>query len=125
MTSEFDFDSAAARIKKRDTERHLEREALFKKAVENCKEIVEMIKTEFTPSRIYQWGSLLRPDQFDENSDIDIAVEGLGTAEKFFSMYGKALEIARFKLDIIELEKIDQIDRESIIKRGKLVYERS
>ena len=78
----------------------------------------------YNPRRIYVWGSLLRPESFDENSDIDIAVEKVGSAEKFFALAGDALNLAEFPLNLVELDKIDPLDRQTIITKGKLVYER-
>jgi len=37
---------------------------------------------------------------YDENSDIDIAVEGIIDAEKYFAMLGDAMSLTRFRLDI-------------------------
>lgn len=78
----------------------------------------------YNPRCIYVWGSLLRPERFDENSDIDIAVEGVESAEKFFALAGDALNMVAFPLDLVELDKIAPIDRQAIITKGKLVYER-
>lgn len=51
-----------------------------------------MIIEHFNPVRIYQWGSLLDKKMFTDYSDIDIALEGIGSIE-----------------DIIELEKIERV----------------
>ena len=82
-----------------------------------------MIKR-YNPVKIYQWGSLLKADGFDMNSDIDIAVEGINSTENFFELYGEALSMTNFPIDIVEMEKIDPIHAESIKKHGKVVYEK-
>lgn len=120
-----DFDYAAARefLNTREVFRGIERKKIFDEATANCREIVLMISQIYNPQRIYQWGSLLHEEQFDENSDIDIAVEGLCSAEQFFEMFGLAEKLTRFTLDLVELEKVHPLHVESIKKNGKLVYE--
>ena len=70
-----------------------------------------------------QWGSLLDLEQFDENSDIDIAIEGITEAERYFALLGDAMEMTRFPLDIIQLEKIEPEFAELILLKGKIIYE--
>lgn len=96
---------------------------LAKKAASQAMQIIEMIKSNYNPKRIYQWGSLLVPDQFRDYSDIDIAVEGLEKPEVFFELSKKATSLATFPLDLVELEKIDPLHAEAIRRKGKLVYE--
>jgi predicted nucleotidyltransferase len=73
---------------------------------------------------VYQWGSLIDGSHFSEISDIDIAVEGIRTADKYFALLGDAMVMTEFPLDIVQLEKIDPEFRKQIMIRGKLVYER-
>ncbi|MCX7726831.1 MAG: nucleotidyltransferase domain-containing protein [Chitinispirillaceae bacterium] len=120
----FNWEAAAKNLKRRFTEERKQRLSLYKKATSDCKEIIEMIIKEFNPKRIYIWGSLLDSEKFDQNSDIDIAIEGLKNPKDWFDIVGKAMKITLFPLDIIELENIDPIDRSYILSRGKLVYER-
>ncbi len=119
----FDYKAAAAFLKdKAESEKERDRK-LFLQAEKDAELIIEMIK-EYQPERIYQWGSLLQMDQFDINSDIDIAVEGMDSAEKFFELYGRAVAITDFSLDLVELEKINDVHRKSIRETGRLVYEK-
>ena len=120
----FNYDTAAANLKKRFERRRRKRLMLHKKASRDCAAIINMIIKEFNPFRIYQWGSLLHPERFDENSDIDIAVEGMDSAKDWFAMTGKAMDMTSFPLDIVELENVNPLDRESIVEKGRLVYER-
>jgi predicted nucleotidyltransferase len=80
--------------------------------------------SDLNPHSIHLWGSLLHPEQFDENSDIDIAVEGLDSPSAWFALTGKALAMTNLPLDIVELEYVGPPDRVSIIRKGKLVHER-
>ncbi len=87
--------------------------------------IIQRIINKYDPLRIYQWGSLLHPEDFSEISDIDIALEGIASTEQFFSLLSEADELTDFPLDVVELEKIHPLHAESIRKKGRLVYERS
>ena len=120
----FDTIAAAQNLKRRFEAQRQQRLALHARAVKECDTIVQMIKTDFNPRSMYLWGSLLHPEQFDENSDIDIAVEGLDSASAWFALTGKALAMTNLPLDIVELEYVGPPDRVSIIRKGKLVHER-
>lgn len=85
--------------------------------------IVQMIINRYSPKKIVQWGSLLHSEQFDENSDIDIAVEGILDAARYFALLGDAMEMTRFPLDIVQLEKIEPEFAELILLKGKTIYE--
>ncbi len=96
----------------------------YKKAQTEFRGIVTLIIESYNPKRIYQWGSLLRPEQFSEISDIDMAVEGIDSYETFSRMYGEAEKLSSFPLDLIEIDKIHPLQADSIRERGKVVYER-
>jgi predicted nucleotidyltransferase len=66
----------------------------------------------------------LHPEEFNDLSDIDIAVEGIKSAKKFFNLFGAIEKLTKFPVDLVEIEKIDPLHAESIRKYGKLVYER-
>lgn len=63
---------------------------MWARAASDSRAIIDMIAREYRPSRVYQWGSLLRPERFRDYSDIDIAVEGVADAGTFFRMLGAA-----------------------------------
>jgi len=120
----FDYAAAVANLKRRFEKRRNERLALHEKASRDCAAIVKMIIADYKPTRIYQWGSLLRPEQFDENSDIDIAVEGVSEPGAWFAMLGKAMDMTSFPLDIVDIDKIEPAHVDSIRNRGAIVYEK-
>lgn len=97
----------------------------FDRAQRDFDKIIQIIINKYDPLRIYQWGSLLHPEDFSEISDIDIAVEGIASTEQFFSLLSEADELTDFPLDMIEIDKIHPLHAESIRKKGRLVYERS
>jgi len=102
--------------------RRLERHAA---ALCDAEKIVDRIASEYHPVRIYQWGSLLCPEKFTEYSDIDLAIEGITDAETFFRVLGDAMAMTEFKLDLVQLEKIEPEFAESIRRNGRIVYGRT
>lgn len=96
----------------------------FQNARENFDRIVELLVRKYHPRRIYQWGSLLNRAHFSFISDIDIAVEGITSADTFFAMYGDAEALTSFSLDLVQIEKIDKLHAQSIREKGRIVYER-
>jgi predicted nucleotidyltransferase len=99
-------------------------DARLNEAKRDFEKIVRMIRRKYAPRRIYQWGSLLHPERFTEISDIDIAVEGVGSVESFFALLRDAEALSGFPLDIVEIERIHPLHAESIKKKGKLIYEK-
>ena len=89
----------------------------------DARAIVELIIRQYHPHRVFQWGSLLRPGDFKRYSDIDIAIEGVTDAERFFALLGEAQAMSRFPLDIVQLEKIAPEYADDIRRHGKIVYE--
>ena len=98
---------------------------LAERATDDADAIIAMIVACYRPLRIYQWGSLLRAGGFKPYSDIDIAVEGICEAERFFALLGQAQEMTEFPVDIVQIEKIAPEYAEDIRLHGKLVYERT
>ena len=98
--------------------------ALHEQATEDCESILLMIVKLFDPLRVYQWGSLLRPGQFREYSDIDLAVEGIMSPQAYFDMLEEAQAMTRLPIDIVQMEKILPEFADSIRQYGRIVYER-
>lgn len=120
----FDIKKARDFINKKYNARAKKHKLLFKKAWREFNAIIKMITEKYRPKRIYQWGSLLNEGNFLEISDIDIAVEGIKSPADFFAMYGDALKLSSFPLDIVQIEKIDAIHAKNIRKKGKIIYEK-
>jgi len=116
---------AAAREFLRARSERLAREldARWEAARRDAAAIIAMAAERYRPRRVYQWGSLLDRRRFTALSDIDLAVEGLASAEAFFALARDAEALTRFPLDLVELEKIDPLHAETIRREGKLVHE--
>jgi predicted nucleotidyltransferase len=115
---------AKQHLEQRFQERRLGYSQLHAQAVRDFVAILEMIVRDFHPERVYQWGSVLRPELFRDYSDIDIVVEGITEPQAYFDLLGKAQALTDFPIDLVQLEKIEPEFAESIRKDGKLVYER-
>lgn len=96
--------------------------SLYKKASADAKAMILHIINHYPGVKIYQWGSLLSPDHFDELSDIDIGVEGISSLEMFFKLYKELDDMTDFSLDLVELDKTDSLSRKSILERGRRIY---
>lgn len=112
-------------IRKKQQQRNELLEKRFAIATQDFQKIVEMIISEFSPKRIYQWGSLLNKKHFSEISDIDIAIEGLHDPQVFFNLLSKAMKMTDLPLDIVRMEFIHELHKQTIIENGKLIYERN
>lgn len=114
--------ATVAFLKRREAARQRELDARFAAAWADFERIVEMIVREFSPLRIWQWGSLLHRPHFSNRSDIDLAVEGLGRAERLFQLYARAEELTAFPLHVVELERIEPEYANLIRISGRLVH---
>ena len=109
-------------LRRRETARQRALDARFCTAWADFDRIVAMIASEFAPRRIWQWGSLLHRRHFSTRSDIDIAVEGLGPADRLFRLHARAEELTTLPLHIIELERIQPEYAHLIRTSGRLVH---
>ena len=101
-----------------------ERQRLHASAAADAGRIVALIADRYRPARIVQWGSVLDARRFRPYSDIDLAVEGIADAERFFALLHDAESQTRFPLDIVQLEHVEPESRELILEKGQVVYER-
>lgn len=111
-------------LEKKEKKRQLFLNKRYKKACSDFKRIINTIITDYQPARIYQWGSLLNREHFSEMSDIDVAVEGIKSAEDIFKLFGEIMDLTDFHVDIVELDKIEPEYADIIKAKGRLVYER-
>jgi predicted nucleotidyltransferase len=96
----------------------------YNQACQDFQKILDKIIKDYNPVRIYQWGSLLNRKHFSELSDIDIAVEGIISAEEIFRLYGDIMDMTDMSVDLIQIEKIEPEFKALIKEKGKIVYER-
>ena|GEM_PF-398511 len=119
----FDIVAAREHLAHREQERTRRLQALEAQARKDAETIIAMLIEKYRPSRIVQWGSLLRAGRFREWSDIDIAVEDLHDPLAGLRALDDASELTSFPVDIVELDRIDRRHAETILSEGKVVYE--
>ncbi len=111
-------------LERRNSERKAGCLELWKRACMDFEEIKNRIICNYAPTRIYQWGSLLHPELFNENSDIDIGIEGLVGGGTLFHLYDDVEKLTQFSLDIVEVDKILPEFADIIKMKSRIVYER-
>ena len=109
-------------LRRRERVRQERLDARFRDASRDFDRIVSYIVAKHRPKRIWQWISLLERRKFSDVSDLDIAIEGLGSAAELFEIVARAEELTDFPLDIVEMEKIAPEFRDLIKRKGRLVY---
>jgi predicted nucleotidyltransferase len=127
MEREFDkqeIEKVKEYIRNKEADQASKWKELHSRAASDAASIIEMIIMEYNPLRIYQWGSIIYPENFRNYSDIDIGVEGIEGSKDFFDLLGKAQSITSFPVDIVQIEKIEPEYAEDIRENGRLVYER-
>ena len=124
MSDETHLRRARQRLRDRAQARAERLEGMRRQAARDTEEIVRMIVQKYAPTRIYQWGSVLRPGGFREYSDLDIAVEGVSDAGTFFSLLREAQEMTRLPLDLVQIDRIAPAYADGIRQHGKVLYER-
>ncbi|MEW6118031.1 MAG: nucleotidyltransferase domain-containing protein [Nitrospirota bacterium] len=73
------------------------RERLRQKAIRSAKRLAKILAEEFLVKKAVLFGSALKKGSFKEDSDIDIAVEGLPKEAYFTALARLTMERARLK----------------------------
>lgn len=120
-TDLFDYGSARLYLRKKQEKLKNQRFALWQQAQQDAQQIIIMIINQYNPKRIIQWGSVLESKHFSEASDIDIAVEGIGSIE-FMRLLAEAEDMTNFSLDLIRWENVDESFQKILLRKGKIVY---
>jgi predicted nucleotidyltransferase len=123
-TSDTELAQMRRTLERKAARRARELEGRLGEARRDFQKIVRHIAETYQPVRIRQWGSLIDGAHFSERSDIDIAVEGISSAEVFFAMLRDAEGMTVFPVDLVQMETIHSAFAESIRERGRIVYDR-
>lgn len=111
-------------LEQRDAERHDRLEKRWAEARDDAERLIRHIVANYRPHRVWQWGSVLRKERFSDISDIDIAVEGLQSAEDYFRLLGECQAMTTYALDMVEIERIEPAFADLIRTQGVLRHER-
>lgn len=115
---------AADTLRRREQRRQHALDLRFAQMNREAETLVQLIADRYRPRRILRWGSLLDRRRFSENSDIDIAVEGIDDVAVWHDLQQFALMEAESALDLVRLESIEPEYAESICVNGSVVFQR-
>lgn len=118
------IDQMRRSLDRRSEAKRVANDARWKQATQDLERIIAETVRRFKPARIYCWGSLLHPETFNAQSDIDIGVEGISEPQAYFDLIGVAAGLTEWPVDIVQMEKIDPVFARLIRRKGKIVYER-
>jgi len=93
----------------------------YKKAQKMLNEIIKFL-IKWNIKKIYLYGSILYKSEFNYNSDIDIAIQGI-SSKKFAKLWFEIGIKFPIKIDLINLDDCDEYFKNIIKQRGKLIYE--
>lgn len=117
-TKESSYHSYIKAWEKRIIEKQKEREHLRKRAYQEAQALANTLYTKYSASNVYLFGSLLEKERFNENSDIDLAVEGL-PGSVFFQAVGELLLQSGFPLNLVPLRNCQESLQKRIITTGE------
>lgn len=99
----------------------IKKENLRKDALKIAEGLKEILIKEFRVKKVVLFGSVLEKGCFEEDSDIDIAVEGLPKKD-YFSALARLMSEGPFEIDLKPIEDVSDLFKQRIA-RGKVLYE--
>lgn len=126
-TSDFGVNIAACResLLARERKARAEREARRLAALEAARQaVLDCVPGYPSVRRAYLFGSVVRPGAFRQDSDVDIAVEGIGVAE-YFSLWRDLEHVTpNWVIDLRDITRSSPF-ADHVRARGLLIYERN
>lgn len=98
----------------------IKKENLRKDALKIAERLKEILIKEFHVKKVVLFGSVLEKGCFEEDSDIDIAVEGLPKKD-YFSVLARLMTECPFEIDLKPIEDVSDLFKQRIA-RGKVLY---
>ncbi len=83
-----------------------------------AREIAAFLRERYQPARIRVFGSLLYPELFHAQSDIDLAVEGIPWPAYLHAWNDVERHFGEFKVDLIDLGMVSDRLRQRIDEQG-------
>lgn len=84
--------------------------------------IAKLLQERFGATKIVVFGSLVK-DRFGEDSDIDIAVEGIDS-KSLWDAYAEISQCSQRFIDLKAMEKLDPYFKKRVLETGKVLEER-
>jgi uncharacterized protein len=107
---------------KKAVEEHITREGLRRDAMKTAAKMKDILVKEFSVSKVILFGSILEEGKFKEDSDIDLAVEGLSKST-YFEALARLIMRSPFAIDLKPLEDVSALLKKRIM-RGRILYEK-
>lgn len=85
-------------------------------------QLAQILARDYSVSRVILFGSVLAKGRFQEDSDVDIAVEGLPKAD-YFPALARLMRESPFAVDLKPVEEVNPLLRQRIT-RGMILYEK-
>ena len=98
------------------------RRDLASRARAEALQVAQMLVREFGASRVYLFGSLAREGRFHEQSDVDLAVEGVAP-ERFFKAWTAAGAHSSTPIELVDMAEVGESMRRLILEYGELLCE--
>ncbi len=83
-----------------------------------AREIADFLRDKYQPTRIRLFGSLLHPELFHAQSDIDLAVEGIPWPAYLRAWNDVERRFTEFKVDLIDLGVVSNRLQQCVEKQG-------
>ena len=104
-------------------ERQAERQTRLRELMEEARQVAasaaELLRTQFGATRVILFGSLVHPELFHFQSDIDLAVWGLAE-EDYYRTVGILQSLnPKFSVDLVRFEDISPDFQALILKEGQ------
>ena len=118
---------AAARqnLQARTERERVTRETRRAAAKQAVAEAIKRVVADFPElKRVYLFGSVVRPNAFRSDSDVDVAVEGVNTADYFAVWRAIEAETPGWTIDLRDITRPSEFS-DRVRLTGVLVYERS
>lgn len=104
----------------RQMKQNIESAELARQAWIDVQKVAELLSARFGATRIIVFGSLVRGECFDAESDIDMAVAGITPAD-FFTAMAAANEISHQWVDLKPMESLDPHFLQKVLTMGKSI----
>jgi uncharacterized protein len=104
----------------RQAKQNLESVELARQAWVDVQEIAELLRAKFGATRVIVFGSLVRGNHFDAESDIDMAVEGI-LPQDYFTAMAAVNEVSHQWVDLKPLESLEPHFLQKVLTMGKSI----
>lgn len=112
--------------RQRTEQERQKREAMAVEARAETRKLAELLIQKFGATKVYLFGSLIRPGAFHERSDIDLAAEGIAPDQLFQASVALARACDyRYRVELVALEMVREGMRQRILAEGVLLYDRT